>query len=92
MNLVTQFFMRVQLPPSRCRSDSLSPRPATGSPRSERGDTADPGSLTPGIPSSRHLWAAPAKGWRAIVKAHQRKRRTRWSQNGTGEGAGSLLY
>ena len=29
----------------------------------QRGYTADPGSLTPGIPSRRHLWAAQAKVW-----------------------------
>jgi hypothetical protein len=37
INLVTQLFMRVQIPPSRCKSDSIAPRPATGSQRSEAG-------------------------------------------------------
>ncbi len=37
MNLATQFSMRVQVPPSRCRSESVSPRPATGPQRSEAG-------------------------------------------------------
>ena len=37
MNLVTQFSMRVQVPPSTCRSDSISPRPTTGSQRFEAG-------------------------------------------------------
>jgi len=36
-SFVTQFAMRVQAPPSRCRSDSVSPRPATGPQRSEAG-------------------------------------------------------
>ena len=53
-NLVTQLFMRVQAPPSRCRSDSVSPRLATGSQGLKRGSTAEPGSLNPGIPSRRH--------------------------------------
>ena len=37
MNLVTQFFMKVQILPSRCRSDSIAPRPATGPQRLEAG-------------------------------------------------------
>jgi hypothetical protein len=37
MHLVTQFFMRVQIPPSRCRSDSIAPRLATGPQRLEAG-------------------------------------------------------
>jgi hypothetical protein len=37
MPLATQFSMRVQIPPSRCRSDSISPRPAPGAQRSEAG-------------------------------------------------------
>jgi hypothetical protein len=37
MNLVTQFFMRVQIPPSRCRSDSIALRLATGPQRLEAG-------------------------------------------------------
>jgi len=45
---------------------------------------AEPGSLHPGIPSSKHLWAAQAKVCRAIVTITQRKRLTRWSQKGTG--------
>jgi hypothetical protein len=41
---------------------------------------AEPGSLTLGIPSSKHLWAAQAKVYGAIVTMTQRKRLTRWSQ------------
>src|SRR5262245_56494139 len=37
INLVTQLSMRVEVPPSRCRSDSITPRPATGSQGSEAG-------------------------------------------------------
>ncbi len=48
----------------------------------KRGYTADPGSLNPGIPSRKHLWAAQAKVCRAIVKYTQRKRLQRWSHNG----------
>jgi len=29
----------------------------------KRGETADPGSLNLGIPSSKHLWTAQAKVW-----------------------------
>ena len=37
INLVTQCSMRVQVPPSRCRSESISPRLETGPQRSEAG-------------------------------------------------------
>jgi hypothetical protein len=37
VSLVTQFTMRVQAPPFKCRSDSISPRPMTGPQRSEAG-------------------------------------------------------
>ena len=50
MNLVTQFFMRVQIPPSRCRSDSISPRPATGPQRSEAGINGGPWQPQSGYP------------------------------------------
>src|SRR5215510_14191916 len=41
---------------------------------------AEPGSLTLGIPSRKHLWAAQAKVYGAIVTMTQRKRLRRWSQ------------
>src|SRR5215813_11487022 len=41
---------------------------------------AEPGSLTLGIPSSKHLWVAQAKVYGAIVTMTQRKRLRRWSQ------------
>ena len=50
INLVTQFSMRVQVPPSRCRSDSVSPRPATGSQRSEAGINGGPWKPQSGYP------------------------------------------
>ena len=50
INLVTQFSMRVQIPPSRCRSDSVSPRPATGPQRSEAGINGGPWQPHAGYP------------------------------------------
>jgi hypothetical protein len=49
-NLVTQFSMRVRIPPSRCRSDSVSPRPATGPQRSEAGINGGPWQPHAGYP------------------------------------------
>jgi len=43
MNLATQFSMKVQILPSRCRSDSIAPRPATGPQRLEAGLNGVPG-------------------------------------------------
>ena len=50
INLVTQLSMRVQIPPSRCRSDSVSPRPATGPQRSEAGINGGPWQPHAGYP------------------------------------------
>jgi len=74
--------MRVQAPPSWCRSDSISPRPATGLQRSEAGRNGGPWKPRSGYPVSQASMgrAAQAKGCRAIVKTTQRKRLTRWSQ------------
>jgi hypothetical protein len=41
-HLVTQLAMRVQIPPSRCKSESVSPRPATGSQGTEAGINGGP--------------------------------------------------
>jgi MarR family len=48
---VTQFSMRVQAPPSRCRSDSVSPRPATGPQRPEAGINGGPWKPRSGYPA-----------------------------------------
>ncbi len=53
MHLGTQFGMRVQAPPSRGRSDSLSPRSATGSQRSEAGSNGGPWQPHAGYPVSQ---------------------------------------
>jgi hypothetical protein len=50
MNLVTQLSMRVQAPPSKCRSDSVSPRSATGSQRSGAGINGGPWKPHSGYP------------------------------------------
>jgi hypothetical protein len=50
INLVTQFSMRVQVPPSTCRSDSISPRPTTGSQRPEAGINGGPWQPHAGYP------------------------------------------
>ena len=42
VSLATQLFMRVEVPPSKCRSDSVSPSPATGPQRAEAGIKGGP--------------------------------------------------
>src|SRR5262249_39410873 len=62
MNLVTQFSMRVQIPPSRCRSDSISPRPATGPQRSEAGINGGPWQPHAGYPVSQASMGSVSEG------------------------------
>jgi hypothetical protein len=50
MNLVTQLSMRVQAPPSKCRSDSVSPSPATGPQGAEAGINGGPWQPHAGYP------------------------------------------
>jgi hypothetical protein len=50
INLVTQLSMRVEVPPSRCRSDSITPRLATGSQESEAGLNGGPWQPHAGYP------------------------------------------
>ena len=88
MNLVTQFFMRVQIPPSRCRSDSIAPKLATGPQRLEAGlnggawqpqsgypvQQASMGSASEGVLSHRE--SEPAQEADALEpKGHRRGRR-----------------
>src|SRR5205823_13059868 len=61
-NLVTQFAMRVRIPPSRCRSDSVSPRPATGPQRSEAGINGGPWKPPSGYPVSQASMGSASKG------------------------------
>ena len=53
IHLVTQFSIRVQIPPSRCRSDSITPRLATGPQRSEAGLNGGPWQPQAGYPVSQ---------------------------------------
>ena len=72
--------MRVQAPPSRCRSESVAPGPATGSQRSEAGING--GNLEASIRVSRLAGIYGQRKRRcggAIVKRNQRKRLSRWS-------------
>src|SRR5206468_9235560 len=62
MNLVTQFSMRVQVPPSRCRSDSISPRPATGPQRSAAGINGGPWKPQSGYPVSQASMGSGSEG------------------------------
>ena len=88
VSLVTQFFMRVQGPPSWCRSDSISPRPATGPQRSAAGinggpwqphagypvEQASTGSASEGVMSHRNF--NPAQEADTLEpKRHRRRRR-----------------
>src|SRR5262249_29620412 len=62
MNLVTQFSMRVQIPPSRCRSDSVSPRPTTGPQRSEAGINGGAWQPRSGYPVQQASRGSASKG------------------------------
>jgi hypothetical protein len=59
---VTQCSMRVQIPPSRCRSDSISPRPATGPQRLEAGRNGGPWQPHAGYPVSQASMGSASKG------------------------------
>jgi hypothetical protein len=52
----------VQIPPSRCRSDSVSPRPATGPQRSEAGINGGPWQPHAGYPVSQASMGSASKG------------------------------
>src|SRR5262249_54506927 len=67
INLVTQLSMRVQVPPSRCRSASISPRPATGPQRSEAGINGGPWKPHSGYPVSQASMGSVSKG----VESHR---------------------
>lgn len=67
MNLVTQFFMRVQLPPSRCRSDSIAPRLATGPQRLEAGLNGGPWKPQSGYPVQQASMGSVSEG----VESHR---------------------
>jgi hypothetical protein len=54
--------MRVQVPPSRCRSDSISPRPATGPQRFEAGIHGGPWKPHSGYPVSQASTGSASKG------------------------------
>src|SRR5262249_1545343 len=62
INLVTQFSMRVQIPPSRCRRDSISPRPATGPQWSEAGINRGPWPPHAGYPVSQASTGSVSEG------------------------------
>jgi hypothetical protein len=62
VNLVTQCIMRVQVPPPRCRSDSISPRPATGPQRSEAGRNGRPWQPQSGDPVSQASMGSASAG------------------------------
>src|SRR2546427_3295859 len=59
--------MRVQAPPSRCRSASISPRPATGPQRSEAGINGGPWKPQSGYPVSQASRGSGSKG----VESHR---------------------
>src|SRR5262249_15213447 len=61
-NLATQFTMRVRIPPSRCRSDSVSPRPATGPQRPEAGINGGPWQPHAGYPVSQASTGSVSEG------------------------------
>src|SRR5215467_7065210 len=61
-NLVTQFIMRVEGPPSWCRSDSLSPRSATGPQRSGAGIKGGPWQPHAGYPVEQASMGSASEG------------------------------
>jgi hypothetical protein len=62
MNLVTQFSIRVQVPSSWCKSDSVSPRPATGPQRSEAGINGGAWQPQSGYPVQQASRGSASKG------------------------------
>jgi hypothetical protein len=62
MNLVTQLFMRVQIPPSWCRSDSISPRSATAPQGSGAGIKGGPWQPQAGYPVEQASMGSVSKG------------------------------
>ena len=62
MNLVTQLSMRVQAPPSRCRSDSVSPSLATGPQGAEAGINGGAWQPHAGYPVSQASTGSASEG------------------------------
>jgi hypothetical protein len=62
--------MRVQAPPLRCRGDSLSPNPVTGSQGVAAGINGEIWEPHPDRSLSRNLWAAQAKTWLSHRDCH----------------------
>ena len=62
MNLVTQLSMRVQAPPSKCRSDNVSPSPTTGPQGAEAGINGGPWKPRSGYPASQAFMDSASEG------------------------------
>jgi hypothetical protein len=62
MNLVTQLSMRVQAPPSKCRSDSISPSLATGPQGAAAGINGGPWQPHAGYPVSQASMDSASEG------------------------------
>ena len=62
LTLVTQLSMRVQAPPSRCRSDSVSPSLATGPQGAEAGINGGPWQPHAGYPVSQASMDSASEG------------------------------
>jgi hypothetical protein len=84
--------MRVQAPPLRCRGDSLSPNPATGSQRVAAGINGEIWEPHPDRSLSKNLWAAQAKTWLSHRDCKPAQEADALEPKGTGYGAGSLRY
>ena len=81
--------MRVQAPPSWCRSDSISPRPATGLQRSEAGRNGGPWKPRSGYPVSQASMGSASEGVSSHRQNDPAQEADALEPTGTGYGAGS---
>ena len=92
IHFVTQCIMKVQVLPSWCRSDSISPRPATGPQRSEAGIKSGPWQPQAGYPVEQVSMDSESEGALSHRKVHPAQEAEALEPNGTGYGAGSRNY
>ena len=90
IHLVTQFSIRVQVPSSRCRSDSIAPRLATGSQRSEAGRNGGAWQPRAGYPVQQASRGSVSKGALSHREGEPAQEADALEPKGTGYGAGNL--
>ena len=80
--------MREQAPSLRCRGDSISPNPATGSQRVAAGINGEIWEPHPDRSLSKNLWAAKAKTWLSHRDCNPAEEADTLEPKGTGYDAG----